>query len=276
MHILLPFIGITLGSFIFSFGLNYFIIANGLAEGGFTGLALIIHYLSDFSVGAILLALNIPLLLLAGFKWGRSFIIKTLWSVLAVSISVDLTAKYGLPTNDLLLAALYGGVFSGLGIGIVFRNGATTGGLDIIARFIHERYGITFGKVFLLFDLGVITLVAILFGLEKALYSLVALYVSSYVLDLVIEGLRDSKGVIIISTCTAALTQKITTELQRGATIVTGYGAYTGIEKNILYVVVGKRQLLRLKKIIQDLDPEAFVIVNNVHEVMGEGFKKPF
>ncbi len=276
MKTVFSYAGITIGSTIFAFGLNYFIIANGLAEGGITGLAIIVHYVTGWSVGLMLFLMNVPLLLLGWKKWGNSFFIKTLWSVIVVSIVVDLTKQYSLQTQDLLLAALYGGTFSGVGIGIVLRNGATTGGLDVIARFLYDKSGISVGKTYLTFDMAGLILVAILFGLEKALYTLVALYIFSQVVDRVIEGLNQSKAVFIISKATAAITQTIINELERGATVLKGYGAYTGREKNVLYVVVGKQQLLRLKKIVQSLDPEAFVIVNNVYEVLGEGFRRPF
>lgn len=267
--------GVILGSFVFGLGLNYFIIANGLAEGGFTGLALIIHYLTGWPAGIILITLNIPLLLFGRRRWGLSFIFKTLLSVLTISVTVDLTRDFHFVTHDLLLAALYGGVFSGVGIGIVLRSGATTGGLDIFARFFHERYGVSMGKYFFTFDAAVLILFALLFGPEKALYTLVTVYVFSQVVDRIIEGLNESKAVMIISRSTAALTQAIINHLDRGATILKGYGAYTGRERDVLYVVVGKQELLELKKIVEDVDPHAFVVVNEVYEVLGEGFRKP-
>lgn len=272
----LAYLGVVVGSFIFALGLNYFIIANGLAEGGFTGLALIIHYLTGWPVGVVLITLNIPLLLLGWSRWGLPFIFKTLLSVLTISVVVDLTGQFRFITGDFLLAALYGGVFSGVGIGIVLRSGATTGGLDIIARFFHERYGYSMGKFFLTFDVAVLIVFAVFFGPEKALYTLVALYIFSQVVDRIIEGLSEAKAVIIISQCTAALTQTIINHLDRGATVLKGYGAYTGRERDVLYVVVSKQELLRLKKIVQDVDPHAFVIVSEVYEVLGEGFRKPF
>lgn len=269
----LPYLGIASGSFIFAFGLNYFIIANGLAEGGFTGLALIIHYLTGLPTGGVLLVLNIPLLLLGWIKWGKTFILKTVLSVLGVSLAVDLTSGWGLKTHDLLLAALYGGVLSGVGIGVVLRSGGTTGGVDIIARYINETYGLSMGKFFFLFDFILLAAIGILFGLEKALYTLVTVYIFSLVIDKIIEGIDEAKAVIVISQATMAISQAILGEMDRGATIVKGYGAYTGRDKNVLYVVVGRHQLLRLKKIIREHDPRAFVIINNVHEVLGEGFR---
>lgn len=275
MKRLLPYAGIILGSLIFAFGLNSFIIANGLAEGGFTGLALIIHYLSGWPVGVILLVLNIPLVILGWRKLGASFAFKTLLAIIAVSLAIDLTQGCALKTNDLLLAALYGGVFSGVGIGIVLYSGATTGGVDIIARLIHDYKGISMGLVFFIFDLFVISLVAILFGLEKALYTLVALFIFSRIIDRILEGFEDAKAVTIISHQTQEITDLIIKELDRGATIINGKGAYTGLEKKMIYVVVSKYQLLRLKRIVRDQDPQAFIIINSVYEVLGEGFRSP-
>lgn len=267
-----PYLGIAFGSLVFALSLNLFLVANGLAEGGFTGLALLIHYLTEWPVGSIILVLNLPLFLVGWKLWGKTFFIKTLLGVVGVSVAVDLTAGFHFKTGDLLLSALYGGVLSGAGLGIVLRSGATTGGIDILARLIYEKTGISMGKVFFLFDLTVITLVASILGLEKALYTLVALFISSRMIDRLIEGVDEARAVTIISTLNQAIANSIINNLQRGATIIKGYGAYTGKEKNVLYVVVNKQELLTLKKIIRDIDPRAFIIISNVYEVLGEGF----
>lgn len=271
----LPYCGIIFGSLIFAFGLNYFIIANGLAEGGFTGLALVIHYFTDWPVGIILITLNIPLFFIGWYLWGREFLLKTLLGVFAVSFAVDLTSGLNIPTQDLLLGALYGGVLSGVGIGLVLRSGATTGGVDIIARLIQEKTGLNLGRIYFSFDFLLLVFIIFSFGLEIALYTLVALFVFSRIIDRLLEGGHEARAVTIISTVEQVIIQAITQELQRGATIFKGIGAYTGKEKNILYVVVHKQQLLPLKKIIYRIDPQAFIIVNNVYEVFGEGFHSP-
>lgn len=273
LKILTSYLGIALGSFIFAFGLNYFIIANGLAEGGFTGIALIVHYLTGLPAGAVIFVLNLPLFFVGWYKWGKTFVFKTLLGVAMVSIAIDLTQGLALRTHDLLLAALYGGVLSGVGIGLVLRSGATTGGVDILARLVYEKKGISMGKLFFLFDLVVLTVIAVLFGLEKALYSLVTVFIFSQVVDRIIEGVDEAKAIIIISQATEPITQAILLELDRGATIIKGVGGYTKEEKNVLYVVVGRHQLLSLKKIVKTIDPHAFVIVNDVREVLGEGFR---
>jgi len=273
LKILTSYLGIALGSFIFAFGLNYFIIANGLAEGGFTGIALIIHYLTGLPAGAIIFVLNLPLFFVGWYKWGKTFVFKTILGVVMVSLAIDLTQGLALQTHDLLLAALYGGVLSGVGIGMVLRSGATTGGADILARLVYEKKGISMGKLFFLFDLVILSVIAALFGLEKALYSLVTVFIFSQVVDRIIEGVDEAKAIIIISQATEPITQAILLELDRGATIIKGIGGYTKEEKNVLYVVVGRYQLLSLKKIVKAIDPHAFVIVNDVREVLGEGFR---
>ncbi|MDD2401534.1 MAG: YitT family protein [Clostridia bacterium] len=272
MKKIIPYLGIALGSFIFGFGLNYFIVANGLGEGGFTGISLVIHYLTGYSIGLIMLILNLPLLFIGWKRWGKTFVFKTLLGVLAVSLAVDLTQGMSMKNNDLLLGALYGGVFSGVGIGLVLRSGATTGGVDIIARLIHEKTGISMGNVFFSFDFFVLTTIAFLFGSDKALYTLVTVYVFSKIVDRIVEGPDDTRAVIIITEISQVITSSIIKEIDRGATILKGYGAYTGQNKDILYVVMSKHELLRLKKQIRNIDPLAFIIVSNVHEVLGEGF----
>ena len=274
MKTLLSYLGIVLGSLIFAIGLNCFIVTNGLAEGGFTGLSLVIHYLTNWSIGGILFVLNLPLFVLGWKAWGKEFVFKSLLGVLAISVAIDLTSGISFKTQDLLLAALYGGVFSGVGIGIVLRSGATTGGVDIIARYIFEKTGISMGKVYFTFDLAVIALVAFFFGLDKALYTLVTLYLFSQIIDRFIEGGNEAREVTIISKKDQVLVEAIVYELDRGATILKGSGAYTGKEKNILLVIINKHQLLRLKKTIKEIDPEAFIVVTSVYEVLGEGFSR--
>ena len=162
MHLktLIAYLGIALGSLLFAVGRNYFIVSTGLAEGGFTGIALILHYLTGLPPGTGIFVLNIPLFFVSWYMWGKTFVLKTLLGVVMVSLATDLTQGLSLHTEDLLLAALYGGVFSGTGIGLVLRCGASTGGVDILARLIYEKKGISMGKIYFLFDLAVLSLVA--------------------------------------------------------------------------------------------------------------------
>lgn len=264
---------IILGSLIYALGLNYFIIANHLAEGGFTGISLILHYKLGLPVGTVILVGNVPLLIIGWKLWGWDFISKTLLGVVTSSLFIDLTSGFQMKVEDLLLAALYGGVVTGVGLGMVLRNGGTTGGADIIARLFNQYFGIRMGKFYLVFDFFVISTIAFFFGLSIALYSLVAIYVFSKVTDYIIDGLDAAHQALIISENIEKIAQAIDQELERGFTFLKGKG-HLHQDKDIILCVVSKWQIFRLKKLVKKIDPKAFVIVSDVYEALGEGFKK--
>lgn len=264
---------IILGCFIFGFALNYFILANHLAEGGFTGIGLLLHYKFGWSIGAFFLISNLPLVLLGWHFWGKEFVAKTLLGVVASSFAVELFAPLQLVVDNLLLAALYGGLLSGLGLGLVIRYGGTTGGADIIGRFISRFLGISMGKFYLIFDACVLTMVALNYGLTIALYSLVTVYVSSKMVDVVVDGLDSAKQAIIISNNNDKIAEFIANDLDRGFTILNGRGGYCNADKDVILCVVSRWEIFKLRKEINVLDPRAFVIISDVHETFGEGFK---
>jgi len=265
---------IILGSLIFGFGINYFIIANHLAEGGFTGIALILHYKFGWPVGTIILIANIPLLLISLRLWGLEFIAKTVLGVVATSLAIELTSGFQLKVDDLLLAALYGGVFTGTGLGLVVRYGGTTGGADILGRLAYHFRGISMGRFYLLFDFMVLSTVAIIYGLKITLYSLVTIFVFSRVTDFIIEGIDAANQALIISDHSREIAKAIDQELGRGFTYLQGKGGFKLADKEILLCVVGKWQLFRLKKLVKTIDPKAFIILSEVFETLGEGFKE--
>ncbi|OEF99018.1 hypothetical protein BHF71_10180 [Vulcanibacillus modesticaldus] len=265
---------IALGAFIFAFGLNYFTIANKLSEGGFTGIALLLNYIFGLSPSIMILLLNIPLFIIGWIKLGRNSMIYTIYGTLLVSLFLWLTEDFQLPLNDLLLAALFAGVSIGVGLGIIFRSGGTTGGVDIIARLAFKYFGISMGRTMFSFDAVVISLSAIYIGIEKAMYTLVAVFVGARVIDFVQEGAYAAKAATIISDHAPEIASKIMKEMDRGATLLKGKGGYTGSEKEVLYCVVSRNELTRLKSIVHSIDKRAFVVVNDVHDVLGEGFEK--
>lgn len=266
--------GIAAGALIFSVGLNNFLIANHLSEGGFVGLAVIGWYLFHIPVGATFLILNIPLLWLGGRLFGRDFVIKTLWGVAAVSLFSELTKGIQTPLDDKMLAALYGGVLSGIGLGIIFRFGATTGGADVIARVVKHFWGISIGQTLFAIDVVVIGTIAALIGKQTAMYSLVALFVSSRVIDFVLEGFSAARAATIISDRSEEIAGRIHRELDRGTTLLPAVGGYTGTQRRVVYTVVSRDELIRLHRIVKEVDPDAFVVVNDVHDVLGEGFTR--
>lgn len=270
---ILPILGILVGSFIFTFGLNNFLIANRLAEGGFVGISLLGLYLFQIPVGISFLVLNIPLFFVGWRLFGREFIWKTVIGVVSVSVFAELTiGLIDVTTDDRLLAALYGGVFSGIGLGIIFRFGATTGGADIIARLANHYLGWSMGRTLFMIDVLVITAAAFILGKDVAMYSLVALFVAARVIDMVVEGVSTSRAMTIISDRSKEIADKIQSELGRGTTLLHGTGGYTGRDKEVLYVVVAREEIGRVQVMCREIDPLSFIVVNDVHDVLGEGF----
>lgn len=265
---------IILGSLLYGFGFNYFIAANHLAEGGVSGLALLFYYATSFPVSTFIILVNIPLLLIGWYLWGLSFVGKSLFGVVATAISIELCGQLQLTVDNLLLPALYGGLVTGAGLGLIIRNGATTGGTDIIGRILNQFFGISMGRFYLLFDMGVLILTAAIHGLEIALYSLVTVYVASKIVDLVIDGLDAAKQAIIISPKTAEILRFITEDMERGATILHGRGGYSHKETDVILCVVSRNQIFRLRKGISDIDPQAFIILSNAYEIYGDGFRE--
>lgn len=265
---------VILGALLYGFGFNYFIVANNLAEGGVSGLALLFFYATGFPVAYFIVLVNIPLLFIGWYLWGFSFVGKSILGVAATAAAIELCGSLLLPVDNLLLPALYGGLLTGAGLGIIIRNGATTGGTDIIGRMLNQFFGISMGRFYLLFDLCVLILTALIHGLEIALYSLVTVYVASKIVDLVIDGLDAAKQAIIISPHTDEIIGFITRDLGRGVTILNGRGGYYGTEKDVILCVVGRNQIFRLRKGISAIDPEAFMILSNAYEIYGCGFRE--
>lgn len=254
------------------FGVNYFNIANRLSEGGVTGVTILLKYILNWDPGITNLIINIPLLIIGWKVFGRNSLFYTVVGTLAVSLSFSLFSPFRHYMEDTLLASLYAGVTVGIGLGLVFWAGGTTGGVDIIARLFQKYKGWSIGKTMFMSDILVITLSLFYLNLERAMYTLVAVFVSSRVIDFVQEGTYSGKAVTIISDLNREIAGKILQEMGRGATLLHAMGGYTLQQKEVLYCVIGRNELVRLKNLVHGIDPHAFVIVNHVHEVFGEGF----
>lgn len=265
---------IAIGTFIFSFGVNYFVLANGLGEGGATGIALVFNYLFGVPLSLIILLINIPLFILGLWKLGYRSMIYTITGTLFVTFFLWLTDGFSFPTDDLLLAALFGGLLIGLGLGITFRAGGTSGGSDIIARLMFCKFRINMGRTMLIIDAVVIAGSSFVIGLEKTMYTLVMVFVSSKIIDFVQEGAYAARSAMIISEHTQEIADKITHNMKRGATISQARGAYTNKEKEVLFCVISRNEISRLKKLVRTTDPKAFIVLSDVHDVLGEGFER--
>ncbi|GGD69025.1 YitT family protein [Paenibacillus nasutitermitis] len=273
---------IMLGTAIYAFGLHYFILPNELMEGGVTGIAILLHYAFNWPLSLSTLLLNIPLFAVGWRYLGRSQLVYSLLGTLSLSLFLALIEKmiaigWIVPfqtSNDYILAALYAGVTLGLGLGLVFRFGATTGGADIIARIASKQKGWSMGQIILFLDAVIIGSSLLYIPKEKVLYTLVAVFIASKVIDFIQEGAYAAKSFAIFTEDGEQLAKLITQEMDRGVTLFPAKGAFSGREKQVVYCVIARHEIRRLKTIIHRLDPLAFIVVTDVHDVLGEGFKQ--
>lgn len=274
-NVILRYLKITLGSFLAALGFALFLIPNQIAPGGLSGLATIIYYLWGIPVGFFTLLLNVPLFILSLRELGSKFIIRTVYGTVLFSFFTDFLFSLFEPmTADSFLATLYGGVILGVGLGIVFRAGASTGGSDLAVLLFNKYFKITTGQAFLLVDTIVIVLAAFVFDLELALYAFLALFISSRLIDVVQESPYLTKAALIISSRPQIIEQKILEELKRGATSFKGKGVYTGAEREVILCVVSRLEVSRLKELVYKIDSSAFIVFIDTREVLGEGFKE--
>lgn len=272
------YIGVVLGSFILAFGLQILLIPNKIVQGGVSGLSTVLHYLTGLPTGTLMLCLDIPLFLLGAKLLGAGFGVKSFLGAIVTALSVDLIAYFNFfphVTDNLLLAAIYGGIIAGLGLGIVFRCNASTGGSDLAAQICNHYFNISVGKAILIIDFCIIALAALFFGVEKAMIGLISLFVTTKVVDFIMEGVSYVRSAMIISDYPAEIAQAILGEMQRGVTSLPGKGLYTQTDKEVLFCVINRQELNRLKRIVSAVDQKAFVIITDAYEVLGEGFK-PF
>ncbi|WP_240613555.1 YitT family protein [Pueribacillus theae] len=267
---------ILLGAAIFSFGIVHFNMENNLTEGGFTGITLLLYFIFGINPSLSNFLLNVPIFFIGWKLLSRTTFIYTIIGTLSVSLFLWFFQAYSnlsFPLHeDLTLAAIFAGTFIGIGLGIIFRFGGTTGGSDIIARLGRKYFGWSIGRTMFVFDATVITISLIYLNYREAMYTLVAVFIGARVIDFIQEAAYSARGVMIISEKPKAIADKITNDMDRGVTILNGKGNYSGQQKEILYCVISRNELVRLRALIEKIDPHAFVSVMNVHEVLGEGF----
>ena len=268
---------IFVGTGLFSVGFNMFLGPNNLNAGGLSGLAQLVVTVLDFgSVGLFVVLLNLPLFALAGIKVGKKFFLGSLAGMLSLTVTLEIFSFLPVPQVDTLLAALYGGVMAGIGVGIVFMAGASTGGSDIIVRLLKlKMQHVNIGTITIAFDCIVVLLTGLVFqDITRALYSGVVVFVTGKVVDAVVYSFDYSKAVMIMSKEYETVAKVITKDLNRGATYLKGEGTYSGREMKVVFTVVKKQQLPELKRLVNEVDPTAFVVVQEAHQVLGEGFAR--
>ena len=273
-ELLLDLIFMTAGSIIYAVGLNGFTAPNNIAPGGVSGIAIVLNYLFGTPVGTVILLINVPIIIWAIIEIGYKLVTKTMLAVVLNAACIDIVALF-MPVyhGDPLIIMLIGGVCEGVGLSLVFMRGATTGGTDMAAMIVHEHWNFpTVPMVLFAIDTVVVIIAAMAFGLQAGLFALLSLFTSTKAMDAIIKGFNTAMQFLIISTNQAEIVRRIHGELERGCTRLEATGTYEGRKNGALLCVVSRMEAAKLKKIVSEVDPHAFVTVCDVHEALGEGF----
>ncbi|EPD1726751.1 YitT family protein [Enterococcus hirae] len=266
---------IMVGTSIYAFGLVYLNIANHLAEGGVSGITLILRALFGIDPAYSTLLINIPLILIGGKSLGKRSLAYTVLGTVSLSAFLWIWQRVPLQINlqhDLLIVSLLAGLIAGTGSGLVYRMGGTTGGSDIIARILEKNYGISMGRSLLVLDVIVLLASLTYIDLKRMMYTLIVSYVFSRVIDSILDGGYSAKGILVVSNKNEEIAPLLMTGLERGVTFLSGEGGFSGHSKKIIYMVVSSSELNEVKRIVHEIDEKAFLSIINVHEVEGEGF----
>jgi uncharacterized membrane-anchored protein YitT (DUF2179 family) len=274
LEILIRICFIVLGAVLVAFALETFLINNSIVDGGITGISIMASYLSLVPIGIFLFVLNIPFLIIGYRTIGKTFALSTLLGVVVLSVTTALLHSWAPFTNDTFLAAVFGGIMLGVGTGIVIRAGGSLDGTEIIAILVSKKTPFSVGEIVMFINFFILGSAGFVYSLNRALFSLIAYYIAFKAIDLIIEGLDESKSVWIISENYREIGSTIVDRLGRGVTYLHGEGGFSGDEKNVIFCVVTRLEEAKLKSIVTELDPDAFLAVGNIHDVRGGRFRK--
>lgn len=272
-NLIVRFVFLTVGAFIAGFGLEGFLIPNSMIDGGIVGISIMTSYLTKANLGLLLICINLPFIFLALKKMGKMFVIQTFYAIAMLGLSVNVLHNHH-ATDDLLLATVFGGVTLGIGVGIVLRNNAAMDGTEILALRIAKNLGFSIGEIIMFFNVFIYTAAGFIYGWDRAMYSVLAYFIAYKVIDIVLEGLNESKSVTIISDKSELIGKSLIKKLDIGITFMKGRGGYSGIEKDIIYCVVSRLEITKMKELVREIDPSAFLAIENVHEVEGVRVKE--
>lgn len=264
---------IILGATLYSIGLEIFLIPNNVIDGGIVGISIIISHLVNIPLGILTFILNVPFFILGYKHIGKTFTILTLFSVICYSIGISILKPVPGITQDILLASVFGGIIVGLGIGIIIRTGGSTDGSEIVAIILDKRLSFSLGQIVLFFNFFILSTAGFIFGFDRAMYSLIAYFIAIKVIDVIVEGIDESKGVIIISEKHEDISEAIMARLGRGLTLLDGKGGYKQEFVNLIYVVISRLEISKLRSIINEIDSNALVTIGSV-EAYGKKYKK--
>ncbi len=274
LKILRKYVFLFLGSILAAAGLEFFLIPNNIIDGGVVGISIISSYLTKIPLGVFTFVLNLPFLFWGYKQIGKTFVVSSLFAVTSLSFWVSVFHPIPGLTKDVLLATIFGGIILGVGVGLIIRYGGSLDGTEIVAIVLNKQTVFSVGQIVMFFNVFILSSAGLVFGWDKAMYSLIAYFIAFKVIDITIEGLDEAKAAIIVSDKSDEIAEAITARLGRGITFLSGKGGYTGKEKTILYSVVTRLEVAKLKSIINDFDESAFVTVTDVSDTMGGKHKK--
>ncbi|MBG9732799.1 YitT family protein [Paenibacillus alvei] len=265
---------IVVGSVLMGVGLELFLVPNQITDGGVTGISIILSYVTSIPLGVFLFLLNLPFLIVGYKQIGKTFALSTLLGVLVMSLSTMLLHDVSAFTENTFLAAVFGGIILGIGVGLVIRYGGSLDGTEIVAILLNKRSPFSVGEIIMFFNLFILTSAGFVFGWDRAMYSLIAYYIAFKMIDITVEGLNDSKAVWIISDNHKEIGDALLSRLGRGVTYMKGEGGFSGDEKKVIFTVITRLEEAKLKGIVEELDEQAFLAIGNIHDVKGGRFKK--
>ncbi|AJA46628.1 hypothetical protein CPAST_c05280 [Clostridium pasteurianum DSM 525 = ATCC 6013] len=264
---------IIIGALLSSIALETFLIPNNMIDGGIVGISIMVSHITKIPLGVFTFALNVPFFILGYKQIGKTFTLCTLFAVFCLSMGVSFFTPFREVTHDVFLAAIFGGIIQGLGVGLIIRNGGSLDGTEIVAIILDKRISFSIGEIVMFFNLFILGISGFMFGWDRAMYSLIAYFIAFKVIDIVVEGLDESKAVTIVSSEYQEISEAIMARLGRGLTLLDGKGAYKGIPTSVLYVVVSRLEVAKLKSIVYNFDQSALITVSSV-EVAGKKYKK--
>lgn len=260
------------GSFLFALAINLFVIPNDLGEGGVTGVTIILYYTLGWSPSIVSFIIN-GFLIIVGYRFlSKRTTIYTIIAVTFISVFLHLTESWSVQSDEIIINAIFGGVFVGVGIGLIIRVGGTTAGTTILARMTNKYLGWNMSYGLLFFDLIVVFSSYFIIGAEALMLTIMMLYIGTKVMEFVIEGINTQKAVTIISKNPNEIADQVSNKMNRGVTVLAGHGYYTKEQKEVLYIIISRQEVIKLKNIVKKVDPNAFIAIHDVRDVFGEGF----
>lgn len=266
---------LTLGAFVAGFSLETFLVPNNIIDGGVVGISILLSYLTKINLGLLVFVINIPFFLLAFSKIGKKFVIQTFYAVGMLAIAINFFSAHKLfTTQDLLLCTVFGGIILGLGVGLVLKHEGSLDGTEIMSLVLSKKYGLSVGELIMTFNVFIYMAAGFVFDWDRAMYAVMTYFIAYRVIDIVLEGFNSSKSIRIISDKAHEIGQELVEQLGLGVTYLNGIGAYSGTEKTLIYCVVSRLEMAKVKEILNDVDPTAFMSVVDVHESFGGRTKR--